>query len=209
MKKKFYSIFVVGAFCFLHSCKTVAVDKYSQILASRDIALIEEFLQQSDKRDARRFALMPRLIALKNAELKKNTDKARQLISTPKFTDIPKNYRSSSSEATEFQNLMQEKTSGEHQKKTVKLLNAMFDQDVSSTEVILLVQNKSDCNMILRLDGKAFFNVAIPTRGENVIVLPKGDYKLSSNVCDVKYNSTKKITKNLMITLENPTVKIN
>lgn len=204
MKIKFLSIFIIAICSLFHSCKSVETPKYDGILQTKNISLIEKFLKNSDENDPRRFVLKQRLIALRNAEMKNNTETAREMIAKPIFREFSAN----AAEAEEFKKLISKNTSADHQKKTVKLLNTLFDQDISSKDVILLVQNKSDCNMILRLEGKAFFNLAIPTHGENSLVLPKGNYILSSNVCDVRYNSTKNILKNIMITLDNPVVNI-
>ncbi len=209
MRKGFLPTLVLATFSIFHSCKTVENTKYEKILETKNISLIEDFLQNSNKQDPRRTVLKPRLIALKNAELQKNTIAARQMVAKPRFTEIPSRNAlyTNTAEAEEFKNLMTKNNTSAHQEKTVKLLNALFNQDISSKEAILLVQNNSDCNMILRLEGKAFYNLAIPSHGENSVVLTKGDYSLSSNVCDVQYNSTKKIEKNMLVSLSNPTVQ--
>ena len=206
MKNGFLPILLFTIFSILHSCKTAENGKYAQILETKNISFIEDFLKNAHEQDPRRSVLKPRLIALKNAEMKKNASNANKMVARPIFTEIStKSSSFNSEEAEEFKKLMSQNSSTNHQQKTVKLLNALFDQDISSKEAILLVQNNSDCNMILRLEGKAFYNLAIPTHGENSLVLPKGEYKLSSNVCDMKYNSTKKIEKNLLVTLNSPT----
>ena len=208
MKKIFVIVLILTIFKIFQSCKTVENDKYPQILETKNISLIEDFLKNSNKNDPRRMIMKSRVIALKNAELEQKTIKARQFIAKPIYTDIPKNLMTNpnSTEAEEFKKLMNPNTTEEHKKKTVKLLNAMFDQDITSKEIILMIQNKSDCNMILRIEGNSFYNLAIPSKGENTLILPKGDYKLSSNVCDVKYSSSKNITKNMMVTLGNPSI---
>ena len=203
MNKPFFRILVLIALSFFYSCKSSENMQYENILSSRSIKTIEEFLRNSHPQDSRRAVLKPRLIALKNAVLKQNTNVARQLVAKPTFVE----FSSNAAEAEEFKNLINVKSTAEHQQKTVKLLNAMFDQDISSKEVILLIQNKSDCNMILRLEGSAFYNLAIPVKGENSIVIQKGDYALSSNVCDVKYTSSKKIPSNTLVILNSPTVE--
>jgi hypothetical protein len=57
----------------------------------------------------------------------------------------------------------------------------------------------------MHLQGKKFYNLAVPAHGQNSIVLEKDSYNLSSNVCDVKYTSTKDLAKSQMIILGNPT----
>lgn len=100
-------------------------------------------------------------------------------------------------------------TPSEHKEKTLKLLNAMFNEDITSKEAILLFRNKSDCNLVLRINGKKFYNMPVPAHGENFIVLNKDNYIISGDVCDVKYSSQKLIQKNLQIVLNNPVEKNN
>lgn len=208
MQKGFLPILLITIFSISHSCKSAENGKYEQILQTKNIVLIEDFLKNAHDQDPRRGILKPRLIALKNAALKKIAAK-NQMVARPILAEIPVTAANlNTEEAVEFQTLMSQGSSKNHQEKTVQLLNALFDQDISSKEAILLVQNKSDCNMILRLEGKTFYNLAIPTQSENSLVLPKGEYKLSSNVCDVKYNTTKKIIKNILVTLDSPTSNV-
>ena len=108
-----------------------------------------------------------------------------------------------SDDAEEFKKLIAE-TSAEHKEKTVKLLNAMFNEDISRNEAILLFKNNSDCNIVLRIEGKEFYNLAVPARAENFIVLKKDSYSLNSNICDMKYSSRKDIKKSIFVTIENP-----
>lgn len=94
----------------------------------------------------------------------------------------------------------------EHKNKTVKILNSLFDNDPNSKESIVLIENKSDCNMILRIDGVGNFKyrLAIPSRAENSIVVQKGDYLFTSKVCGAQYASQKTIQKAIMVSLDNP-----
>lgn len=94
----------------------------------------------------------------------------------------------------------------DHKNKTVKILNSLFDNDPNSKESIVLVENKSDCNMIVRLEGIRDFKyrLAIPARAESSIVVQKGDYLFTSKVCGAQYASQKTIQKSVMVSLENP-----
>ena len=109
------------------------------------------------------------------------------------------------SEAEEFKMLMNESPE-EHKRKTVGLLNKLFDNDPSSKEVIVMIENKSDCDMIMRIEGVGYtkFRLAIPARNENSIVLPKGSYLFSSLVCGSQYSSQKTVQKNIIVSLSNP-----
>lgn len=105
-------------------------------------------------------------------------------------------------EASEFNILMSENPI-EHKNKTVKILNSLFDNDPNAKECIVLIQNKSDCNIIVRIEGIGHtkYRLPVPANGDNSIVIEKGDYLLSSLVCGAQYASQKTIQKPLMIAL--------
>lgn len=202
MKKKFLTILL---FTFLIPSFAYAQKKSKEILKSTNIKEIEEYLKTAHPDDPKRSVLKPKLIALKNAEWTKGAKNAKPMEARPVITDIPNRFmrNSSSADAEEFKKLIAE-TSDQHKEKTVKLLNAMFDEDITRKEAVLLFRNNSDCNIILRIEGKDFYNLAVPAHGENFIVINKGSYSLNSNVCDVKYNSQKDIKKSIFVVIENP-----
>ena len=129
--------------------------------------------------------------------------KQRPMVINPnRIKQIPLNITENTSttdlEALEFQRLIKADSKKD---KAVQLLNQLFDNDESNNQAILLVQNNSDCNMVLKIEGKDFYNLAIPSRGENSLVLKKGQYSLKANVCDIPYQSGKSIANNTMVTL--------
>jgi hypothetical protein len=198
---------IILLFATLISCGTSknAQNDTKNILESKDIAEIESFLKTAHPDDPKRRVLRPKLIALKNAEWTKGKKNAKPMEARPVISDIPIGVfrNSNSAEAEEFKSLIAS-TSKEHQEKTVSLLNAMFNEDISSKEVILLFKNQSDCNLVLRIQGKNFYNMAVPAKGENFLVINKGNYTLTSNVCDVVYSSKKDINKSIFLTISNP-----
>lgn len=110
-----------------------------------------------------------------------------------------------SSEKEEFAMLMNV-SAAEHQNKTVKVLNALFDNDPNSKETTVLVKNNSECDMIMRMEGIGYakYRLPIAAKKENTIVIPKGDYLFSSIVCGAQYASQKSVHKAIMVTLGNP-----
>ena len=105
-------------------------------------------------------------------------------------------------EASEFNMLMGENPT-EHKNKTVKILNSLFDNDPNSKECIIMIENKSDCNIIVRIEGigNTKYRLPVPAGGDNSIVIQKGDYLLTSIVCGAQYASQKTIQKPLMVAL--------
>jgi len=199
-------VLIISLFAIAVSCTTHIVKNTSQnILESKNIQEIERFLRTSHPDDPRRSVLKPKLIALKNYEWTKGKKGSKPMEARPVISEIPNSImkNSNSSDAEEFKKLIAS-TSTEHKDKTVKLLNAMFNEDITSKEVILLFKNNSDCNLVLRINGKNFYNMAVPAKGENFIVINKGSYTLTSNICDVLYSSQKDIKKSIFLTISNP-----
>ena len=91
----------------------------------------------------------------------------------------------------------------EHKNNTVKILNSLFDNNPESKESIVMIENKSDCNLIMRIEGvgNAKYRLAVPAHAQNTIVVPKGDYLFSSLVCGAQYASQKTIQKAIMVAL--------
>ncbi len=105
-------------------------------------------------------------------------------------------------EASEFNMLMGENPV-EHKNKTVKILNSLFDNDPNAKECIVMIENKSDCNIIVRMEGigTTKYRLPIPAHSDNAIVIQKGDYLFTSIVCGSQYASQKTIQKPLIVAL--------
>lgn len=111
---------------------------------------------------------------------------------------------SSSSSDEEFNRLMGS-SSENHEEKTVNLLNKLFENDPSSKETIVLIENKSKCNIVVTMEGAAGakYKLPVPSDGENSMVIKKGDYLFTSSVCGARYASQKTVQKSVMVTLNN------
>lgn len=203
MKKN--SLIVSILFVLISSISYAQKSNSKNILKSTNIQEIEEYLRTCHPEDPKKSVLKPKLLALKNEEWTKGKKDAKPMEARPVITEIPNSIMkdANSKDAEDFKRLISE-TKKNHKEKTVKFLNAMINEDINKKEVIILLKNHSDCNLVLRIEGKDFYNMAIPSHGENFIVINKGSYTLNSNVCDVKYNSQKNIKKNTLLTISNP-----
>lgn len=172
------------------------VDK--NILRSTDIGQIEEFLKQAHPDDPRKIVLKKKLISLKNAAWTQGAKTAKPMAA--RLIDADPGFGIEIQEAEEFKKLMSE-TSSEHKEKTVNLLNNLFSNDIGKSESIVLVKNNSDCNIILRLKGSTEYNLGVPARGNNFIVVKRGNYLFQSKVCGNPYESKKNIDKNISLDL--------
>ena len=92
----------------------------------------------------------------------------------------------------------------EKNKRTADLLTHMFSNDPNSKEAYVQIVNKSKCNLIVKISGKKFYNLTVPANNQNFILLDKGNYTLTSSICDAKYSSSKSIKGDISITLNQP-----
>jgi hypothetical protein len=118
------------------------------------------------------------------------------VVNTTANTAIP------NAEAEEF-NMLMAVSPVEHKNRTVKILNSLFDNDPNAKECIVLIQNKSDCNIIVRIEGVGTtkYRLAVPAQGEGSIVIEKGQYLFTSLVCGAQYASQKTIESPIMVAL--------
>lgn len=202
MKKKLLSFFVC---CLVFSSCATNADR-EDILKSKNINEIEAYLSKAHSQDPKKRILKQKIIALKNSEWTKGAKDAKPMAARPVIFDLPSksSFKKNTPESEAvFKKLLAE-TPEEHKQKTVKLLNSIFSQDISSNKVILLLKNNSDCNLVLEISGKKFYNLPIPAKSENSLVLEKDTYTLAGNLCDVPYTSVKEFSKGAVIILSNP-----
>lgn len=91
--------------------------------------------------------------------------------------------------------------SNEQGKKTAAMLTHLFNNDPMDKEAYINIKNKSKCNLIVKINGKKYYNLDVPAKGQNFLMVEKGEYILTTMVCDAKYSSLKKITKDIEIEL--------
>jgi hypothetical protein len=94
-------------------------------------------------------------------------------------------------------------TNAQH-KRAEDLLNHLFSNDPNGKSAYVVIKNKSKCNLVVKLNGKKFYNLTVPANNENFIMVEKGSYSVTTMVCDAKYSSTKSIGKDIVITLNAP-----
>ncbi|RLJ34366.1 hypothetical protein CLU97_3874 [Chryseobacterium sp. 7] len=89
----------------------------------------------------------------------------------------------------------------EENKKTAAMLTHLFNNDLNKSEAYVNIKNRSACNLIVKISGKKYYNLTVPAKGENFILVDKGEYVMTTSVCDAKYSSLKKITQDIEIAL--------
>lgn len=166
------------------------------ILKSTDIQQIEKYLVDAHPDDPKRGILKRKLIFLKNEAWTRGAKNAVPMAARP-LVNTEEDY---TLEENEFRNLMAT-VRVQHDERTVKLLNNLFNNDSNKSEVIVVVRNRSECDIIVRIEGSKKYNIAVPARQENVAIVEKGVYSLKSRICGRLYSSQKNIEKGVIIDL--------
>ncbi|WP_312077991.1 DUF6759 domain-containing protein [Chryseobacterium sp.] len=91
--------------------------------------------------------------------------------------------------------------SSEEHKRTADYLSHIFNQDDSDPNAYINIKNRSKCNLIVKITGKKYYNLNVPANGQNYVQVQKGEYVLTTMVCDAKYSSLKKISKDIELEL--------
>ncbi|WP_079243366.1 DUF6759 domain-containing protein [Chryseobacterium indologenes] len=89
----------------------------------------------------------------------------------------------------------------EEGKRRAAMLTHLFNNDINKSEAYINIKNRSACNLIVKISGKKYYNLTVPAKGENFILVDKGEYIMTTSVCDAKYSSVKKITQDIEIAL--------
>lgn len=90
----------------------------------------------------------------------------------------------------------------EQAKNTAAVLTNLFNNDPNKKEAIIQFVNKSKCILVIKISGKKFYNLSVPANGQNYILVEKGNYNVSTSICDAIYNQNKAFTKDVIITLK-------
>lgn len=86
-------------------------------------------------------------------------------------------------------------------KNTANYLSHLFNNDPNDKEAYINIKNKSKCRLIVKISGKKYYNLDVPPNGQNFVMVEKGEYVLTTSVCDAKYSSLKKVTRDIEIQL--------
>ena len=86
-------------------------------------------------------------------------------------------------------------------KQTANVLTELFNNDPNKKTVVVQIKNRSACNLIVKFSGNEFYNLNVPAKNESYVVVKKGKYILTTQICDAKYSSVKELTKDISIAL--------
>ncbi len=87
-------------------------------------------------------------------------------------------------------------------KMAAKVLNHLFDNSSNKREAYVQIVNRSACNLLVKFSGKSnYYNLDVKANNQNYILIDKGNYLVTTSICDAKYSSAKNISKDIAITL--------
>lgn len=84
---------------------------------------------------------------------------------------------------------------------TADILNYLLNDNSKSEQAYVLIKNLSKCDISVLFEGKKTHTLNISSNSLNRILLDKGNYKISSKVCNANYREDKEITKDIEIVL--------
>ena len=209
MKKLIYLFFFLVSFCVFAQKITE-----QQAETSTDLKVVAGFIKQNPNHP-RTDEFKRKLIAIMNSD---KTPEQQSKIAKPEVKPLDKeklktevktaSTNTSSTTATKATTTKSTPTksteTSEKNKRTADLLTHMFSNDPNSKEAYVQIINKSKCNLIVKISGKKFYNLTVPANNQNFILIDKGNYNLTSSICDAKYNASKNIKGDIAITLNAP-----
>ncbi|WP_027384725.1 DUF6759 domain-containing protein [Epilithonimonas caeni] len=99
----------------------------------------------------------------------------------------------------------QEKLSIEN--KAVTLLNQLFNSDESNKNMVLIINNDSDCDFTMNIAGAKNYSLPVGSKKAESIILEQGDYELTSEVCNGAYKTKKTFAENTQLNIKYTFVK--
>lgn len=180
--KKFLSFFFILCFAFVFSQKyTVA-----QVEKTTDPKVIAAFLKDNpDHPKSAEFKTKLVMLITKD-----NDPIAKPNVKPLKKGKLARDYSRDVKDGTNNTN-----------KQTAKVLTSLFNNDPNKAEATVQIINNSNCNMIVKFSGKDYYNLDVLAKNQNFILIKKGNYILTTSVCDAKYSSAKKIYEDIVVSL--------
>ena len=87
---------------------------------------------------------------------------------------------------------------------TSEILNHLFSNDTGIKNSFVQISNKSNCDIIVSFSGrKQNYSLNIAKRSKNHILIEKGEYMISSIVCNAQFATNKNIQKDITMVLGN------
>ena len=104
------------------------------------------------------------------------------------FSTFPSSSTNTSSsnninETAEFAALIDKDKIGKDQR-VAESLNILLNNDSKINKAVITFNNKTNCNLILRIYGSTDYTLPVAKNGKNFIILEKGYYNVKYNLCN-------------------------
>ncbi|MPS73138.1 MAG: hypothetical protein E2590_08285 [Chryseobacterium sp.] len=208
MKKIFLLLFFLVSIC------TFSQVSVFEAKSTKDRGIVEKFIRDNPKHPAvpelKKRALTLRYLGTDQAAkptITQMTEKKIEKTSKIGTTEDPNTPEPTKTTITKTETPEKVKGSNtkvepsQQAKNTAALLTSLFNNNPNKKEAIVQIVNKSACNLVVKISGKKFYNLTVPSNGQNYILVDKGSYNMSTSICDAIYNQNKAITKDIIITL--------
>ena len=103
-------------------------------------------------------------------------------------------------EKTDFESLMIKDKLDKNQR-SAAVLNQLFNDSPIDKVSAVIIENKTNCDIIVRITGATNHLLPIYKNDRNFLILDKGNYTFSANLCRAKYLKQKKIAESVTVTL--------
>lgn len=193
--------------------ETAIIYTESDAEATAEARVVAGFLKQNPghaKTDYFKKKLIQMIMANNSPEAKPtikavSEDKIRQMVLDNNKLNNAKTIAAASTGSAKAESGLSssKKSSGasEQNKRTAAMLTHLFNNDPTDKEAYINIKNRSKCRLIVKINGKKYYNLDVPANGQNFLLVEKGEYVLTTMVCDAKYSSIKKINKDIEIEL--------
>ncbi|WP_379968825.1 DUF6759 domain-containing protein [Epilithonimonas sp. UC225_85] len=93
--------------------------------------------------------------------------------------------------------------------KAVTLLNQLFNTDAANKNMVLIINNDSDCDFIMTISGGKTYSVPVASKKTESIVVEQGEYVMRSEVCQSTYLARKTLAENTQLNIKYSLVTTN
>ncbi len=181
----------------------VAQSKYTeaQVEKSNDVQVIANFVKYNPTHPRTPGFKRKLISAMNSKKTPAKKEVAAKAVAKATAKPVAKSTKAASTGKTGVKKEVAENAPVDSNKKTVDLLNHMFNSGPSSKIAYLQIVNKSKCNLTVKILGEKHYNLDVPANDQNFVLVSKGNYNITTSVCGASYASAKKVTKDIVLTL--------
>lgn len=91
--------------------------------------------------------------------------------------------------------------------KAVVLLNQLFNTDAANKNMVLIINNESECDFTMNILGNRSYILPVAAKKTESIVVEQGEYVMRSDVCKSPYLARKTLSENTQVSIKYSVVK--